>query len=98
MTMGIAQERKISSFAAAVLSSLSFSLSVCTPATAGSSLMDARAQRSPPKTSIFDPPPRREPAMTADELLKLKQDLAAARERHAPNAKAHTATTRPAKP
>jgi hypothetical protein len=99
-SMGIARERKISAFAAALLLS-SLSLGECAPATAGSSLMDARAQVPPPKTSIFDPPPQREPAMTPDERLKLQKDLTNARDRHAPDGKARarpaTAPTRPEK-
>ena len=79
-------ERKISAFAAALLLS-TLSLVECAPATAGSSLMDAMAQATPPKTSIFDPPPQHEPAMTPDERLKLQKDLTAARDRHAPDAK-----------
>jgi hypothetical protein len=48
---------------------------------------------------VEDVPPRPEkPAMTVDELAKLKKDLAAARDRHAPYAKAHPAPpARPAK-
>jgi hypothetical protein len=97
-SMGIAYERKISAFAAALLSSLS--LGVCTTATAGSSLGEAQA--TPPKTSIFDPPPQREPAMTPDERLKLQKDLTNARDRHAPDGKVRarpaTAPARPEKP
>ena len=92
-SMGIAYERTISAFAAALLLS-SLSLGECTPATAGSSLMDARAQVPPPKARIFDPPPQREPAMTPDERLKLQRDLTNARDRQAPDGKAGA---RPAK-
>jgi hypothetical protein len=99
--MGITYERNISAFAAALLLS-SLSLGECGPATAGSSPMDARAQATPPKTSIFDTPPQREPAMTLDERLKLQKDLTTARDRHPPDAKgrAHPATVpaQPAKP
>jgi hypothetical protein len=58
------------------------------------SLMDARTQPSaPPKTGVYLPvqdlPPKREtPAMTADERLKLKKDLSAARDRQSSQVKA----------
>jgi hypothetical protein len=68
----------IAALAAVVLLSLSFG----DRATASSSLMDARAQATPPKTYIFDAPPQRAPAMTPDERLKLQKDLTAARDRH----------------
>jgi hypothetical protein len=62
----------------------------CATSTAGSSAMDARAETpAPPKTSIFDLPPKREkPAMTLDERLKLQKELMDARDRQAPGAKA----------
>jgi hypothetical protein len=50
----------------------------CATATAGSSLMYARAQAKLPKANIFDPPPQRAPAMTPDERLKPQNDLTAA--------------------
>ena len=75
--MNIKYERNIAAFAAAVLLSLD-----CATATAGSSLMDVRAQATPPKANIFDPLPQRAPAMTPDERLKLQNDLTAARDRH----------------
>jgi len=73
---------------------LSLSLGGCATATAGSSLMDARAEASAPsKASIYLPvedlPPNREkPAMTADEMSKLKKDLSAARDRQTATVKA----------
>jgi hypothetical protein len=71
-TVSVPNERKIPAFAAAALLVSSLSLGECATATAGSSLLDARAQAAPPKASIFDPPPPREkPAMTLDERLKL---------------------------
>jgi hypothetical protein len=87
--MGIAHKRKILAFAMALLFS-SLSLGDCPTASAGSSLMDARAQAAPPKKSIFDPPPQREPAMALDERQKMQKELNAARDRQTPNkAKAH---------
>ena len=83
--MDIKCERNIAAFAAVVLSSLS--LGDCATATAGSSLMDALAQATPPKPNIFDPPPQRAPAMTPDERLKLQKDLTAARDRRTPTPK-----------
>jgi hypothetical protein len=99
--MGIAHKRKILAFAipALLLSSLSFG--DCPTASAGSSLMDARAQAAPPKKSIFDPPPQREPALTLDERQKMQKELNAARDRQTPNAKAEAhpvPSAQPAKP
>src|ERR1700724_2625355 len=90
--------------AALLLSSLS--LGGCATSTAGSSLMDARAEApEPPKTSAYLPvedlPPQREkPAMTPDERLKLQKELIAARDRQAAGgkARAHAAPAQPAKP
>ena len=81
---------------------LSFSLGGCATSTAGSSLMDARAEAPmPPKTSAYLPvedlpPPRQMPVMTLDERSKLKKELIAARDRQASAAKAQGAE--PAKP
>jgi hypothetical protein len=96
--MGIVHERKISVLVAAMLLGSSLSVGECTPASAGSPLMDARAQSTPPKKSIFDPRPQRdEPTMTPDQRLKLQNDLTAARDRQAPDAKARPRpTTAPA--
>jgi len=75
--------------AAAVLLSIP-SLGACVTSTP----MDARAEvPGPPKTTgypaVEDVPPRPEkPAMTADEQLKLKKELTAARDRQAPKSKA----------
>ena len=98
-TAYVPNERKIRAFAFAALLLSSLSLGEYATATAGSSLMDARAQAPPPKTSIYDPPPQREnPAMTLDERLKLQKDLTAARDRHAPDAKARVRAVPPAQP
>jgi hypothetical protein len=106
--MGIAygsNERKISALTAAALLLSSLSLGGCATSTAGSSLMDARAEAAPPKTSVYplveDLPPKREkPAMTPDEQLKLQKELIAARDRQAPDgkARAHAAPAQPVKP
>ena len=98
--MGIAyvsSERKISAFAAAALLLSSLSLGGCATSTAGSSLMDARAEApAPPKTSgylpVEDLPPSRE-MMKADEQLKLKKELIAARDRQAAATKAPAKST-----
>ena len=72
-------ERKIFALAAAALLLSSLSLGGCATSTAGSSLMDARAETpAPPKATVYLPvedlPPQREkPAMTPDERLKLKK-------------------------
>ena len=103
--MGIAyvsNERKISAFAAAALLLSSLSLGGCATSTAGSSLMDARAEApESPKTSAYLPvedlpPPRETPVMTPDERLKLQKELIAARDRQAAAGKAQGAP--PAEP
>ena len=98
--------KKITAPAAGVLLLLSISLGGCATSTAGSSLMDARAEASaPPKTSGYLPaedlPPKREkPAMTPDERSKLQKELIAARDRQAAAAKARGGAARaePVKP
>jgi hypothetical protein len=81
---------------------LSVSLGGCATSTAGSSLMDARAEAPmPPKTSAYLPvedlpPPREMSVMTPDERTKLKKELIAARDRQAAAAKAQG--TEPTKP
>jgi hypothetical protein len=90
--------------AALLLSGLS--LGGCATSTAGSSLMDARAEApAPPKASVYLPvedlPPKREkPAMTPDERLKLQKELIAARDRQASGGKARKGAARaqPMKP
>jgi hypothetical protein len=102
--MGIAYVYKTIATGALLL--LSLSLGGCATSTAGSSLMDARAEAPvPPKTSVYLPvedlPPKREnPAMTPDERLKLQKELIAARDRQAPGGKArpHAAPAQPVKP
>ena len=102
----VSNERKISAFAASALLLSSLSLGGCATSTAGSSLMDARAEAAaPPKTSVYLPvedlPPKREkPAMTLDERLKLQKELIAARDRQASDSKARggAARAQPMKP
>jgi hypothetical protein len=84
---------------------LSLSLGGCATSSAGSSLMDARAEAPvPPKTSAYlpveDPPPKRGmPAMTPDERLKLQKELIAARDRQVAAGKAQgAALAEPVKP
>ena len=85
---------------------LSLSLGGSTTSTAGSFLMDARAEApAPPKTSAYplvgDLPPKREkPAMTPDERSKLQKELIAARDRQAAATKARGGAARaePMKP
>jgi len=83
---------------------LSLSLGGCATS-AGSSLMDARAEApTPSKTSAYLPvedlpPPPEKPAMTPDERLKLQNELIAARDRQAVAGKAQApAITEPVKP
>ena len=109
-SMGVAyvsNERKITALAAAALLLSSLSLGGCATSTAGSSLIDARAEAAPapPNTSVYpllgDLPPKREkPAMTPDEQLKLQKELIAARDRQAPagKARAPAAPAQPVKP
>jgi hypothetical protein len=100
LSMDIMYERNISAFATAALLLLSLSLGDCPTATAGPSL-NAMAQATPPKKSIFDPPPEREPAMTLDERQKMQKELNGARDRQTPNAKAKAhpvPSAQPAKP
>ena len=91
--MGIAYVNgQIRALAAGVLLLLTFSLGGCATSTAGSSLMDARAEApAPRKTSgylpVEDLPPPRE-IMTAEERLKLEKELTAARDRQAAAVKA----------
>ena len=97
---------KVTAPVAAALLLSSLSLGGCATSTAGSSLMDARAEApAPPKTSVYLPvedlPPKREkPAMTPDERLKLQKELIAARDRQAPagKARAPAAPAQPVKP
>jgi hypothetical protein len=93
----VANERRILAFAAAALLTASLSLGGCATSTAGSSLMDARAEATePPKTGAYlpvevSPPARDEPTMTIDERSKLKKELLAAQDRQAAIAKAQGA-------
>lgn len=105
--MGIAfVDKQMTALAAGALLLLSLSLGGCATSTAGSSLMDARAEApAPPKTSAYLPvedlPPERETrAMTPDERSKLRKELIAARDRQAAAAKARQGAVRaePIKP
>jgi len=97
----MSKDRKVTALVAAALLLSSLSLGGCTTSTAGSSLMDARAEApAPPKTSVYPPvedlPAKREkPAMTPDERLKLQKELIAARDRQASRAKAKGASPTP---
>jgi hypothetical protein len=89
----VSNERKISAFAAAALLLSSLSLGGCATSTAGSSLMDARAEEpGHPKASAYLPvedlPKHEQPAMTPDERSKLKKELIAVRDRQASDGKA----------
>jgi hypothetical protein len=85
---------QIRALAAGALLLLTLSLGGCATSTAGSPLMDARAEApAPPKTSGYLPvedlpPPRDSETMTADERLKLMKELIAARDRQAAAVKA----------
>ncbi|WP_024518903.1 hypothetical protein [Bradyrhizobium sp. Tv2a-2] len=78
--------------AARALLLLTLSLGGCATSTAGSSLMDARAEAPPQRKSsgylpVEDLPLSRE-LMKTDEQTKLKKELTAARDRQAAAAKA----------
>jgi hypothetical protein len=76
----------------------------CMTSTAGSSLMDGRAEAPAlPKASVYLPvedlPPKREkPAMTADERSKLQKELIAVRDRQASDGKARGGAARRPQP
>jgi hypothetical protein len=100
----MSKDGKVTALAAVALLLSSLSLGGCVTSTAGSSLMDARAEApAPPKTSVYLPvedlPPKREkPAMTADERSKLKKELIAARDRQPSDGKARGGAAQPMKP
>jgi hypothetical protein len=100
-------ERRMALVSAALVL-LSLSSGGCAASTAGSSLLDARAEvpvppKISPKTSAYPlvedlPPPRDNPAMTPDERSKLQQDLLAARDRQATKKPKGPAPVAPVKP
>jgi hypothetical protein len=101
----MSKDGKTWSLASAALLLSGLLLGGCATSTAGSSLMDARAEVPAPKTTgypaVEDLPPKPEkPAMTGAEQLKLKKELVAARDRQAAAAKARGSATRaePIKP
>ena len=100
----MSKDRRTTSLATAALLLSGLSLGGCATSTAGSSLMDARAEATAvPKTSVYllveDLPPKREkPAMTADERSKLQKELIAARDRQASKASGGAARPQPIKP
>jgi hypothetical protein len=83
---------------------LSLSFGSYATSTAGSSLMDARAEVPvPPRTSAYPlvedlPPARDNPAMTPDERSKLQKGLLAARDRQAVKKPKGPAPVAPVKP
>src|ERR1035437_5160304 len=96
----MSKDRRTTSLATTALLLSGLALSGCATSTAGSSLMDARAEApAPPKTSVYLPvedlPPKREkPAITPDERLKLQKELIPARARQAPAGKARGGAAR----
>jgi hypothetical protein len=91
--------RTTSSLVTAALLLWSLSLGGCATSTAGSSLMDARAEKTSVYPPIDDLPPQREkPAMTADERSKLQKELIAARDRQASKARGGAERPQPIKP
>jgi hypothetical protein len=100
----MSKDGRTASLAAAALLLSGLSLGGCAISTAGSSLMDARAEATTlPKPGVYLPvedlPPKREkPAMTADERSKLQKELIAARDRQTSGVKARGAAARPKPP
>src|SRR6266849_3605558 len=100
----MSKDGKVTALVAAALLLSSLSLGGCTTSTAGSSLMDARAEAPAlPKTSVYLPvedlPPKREkPAMTADERSKLQKELITVRDRQASDGKARGGAARRPQP
>ena len=95
---------KVMARAASAVLLLTVSLCGCATSTAGSSLMNARAEVPPPPKSsgypaVEDLPQGRE-GMTADERTKLKSELIAARDRQAAPVKVQggVAGAKPVKP
>jgi hypothetical protein len=80
-------------FAAGILLLLSLSLGGCVTSGTGPSPMDARAEAPRPKNGAFMPvedlPQNRDPAMTADEVSKVRKELIDARNRQALKGKAN---------
>jgi hypothetical protein len=97
----MSKDGRTTSLATAALLLSSLSLGGCATSTAGSSLMDARAQAAAlPKTNAYLPvedlPPKHEkPAMTTDERSKLQKELIAARDRQTSSVKARGGAARP---
>jgi hypothetical protein len=100
----MSMDRRTTSLATAALLLWGLSLGGCATSTAGSSLMDAHAEATAlPKANgylrVEDLPPKPEkPAMTADELLKLKKELAAARDRQTSKARGGAESPQSIKP
>jgi hypothetical protein len=97
----MSKDGKVTALVAAALLLSSLSLGGCITSTAGSSLMDARAEAPAlPKTSVYLPvedlPPK--PTMTADERSKLQKELIAVRDRQAFDGKARGGAARRPQP
>lgn len=95
----MSQDRRFTALAAALLSILP--IGACVTSTPMNAL--AEVQKTPKSTAypaVEDAPPRPDkPAMTADEQLKLKNELATARDRQAKSkAKGGASRDEPAKP
>ena len=95
----MSKDGKVSALVAVALLLSSLSLGGCMTSTAGSSLMDARAEAPVlPKASVYLPPKPEKPAMTVDERSKLEKELIAARDRQAPDGKAKGGAARRPQP
>jgi hypothetical protein len=99
----MSKDGRTTSLATAALLLSGLSLGGCATSTAGSSLMDARAEATAlPKKNVYLPvqdlPKREKPAMTADERSKLQKELIAARDRQTVKARGGAARPKPIKP
>jgi hypothetical protein len=85
--------------AALAASAILLSLSAVSRAPLDARAEEAGRQNATGYPAVEDVPPRPEkPAMTADEQLKLKKELSAARDRQAPKGKASGGARQPVKP
>jgi hypothetical protein len=76
-------------------------LAILLPVVSLGSLVALAEQPGRPKTTGYpslEAVPPNKPAMTADELVKLKADLSAKRDRQVPKGKSGTGTGQPVKP
>jgi hypothetical protein len=82
------QDRKFTAMAGAAVALSALLLGACLISTLTGARAEEPGRKAAGYPAVEDVPPRPEkPAMTADEQLKLKKELGAARDRQAPKAK-----------